>query len=376
MSNLILPQNIYCDEAGFTGNRMLDMQQPVFTYASIAMDPTEAEGLIEHIRRTHHVAAEELKGTKLAKSRAGRDVILDTLQLVRGRYLVTAYDKKLSLACKFFEYVFEPVLARNNRLFYENDFHKFIATLVYVNFLCNEEATVQIITQFERFMRSLVPQDAPIIFDGQASDICIHDAMADIASFIDGHRDIILQESTHVGDWVLDLSISALWSHLVHWGDHFDILHVLCDDSKPLRDLAPSLDIMVNRPTQVRARVLGRDRPLTFNMARSVEFGSSLEHPGVQLADVVSSALLQALTRSDEEWSQPFLHEMEPHIHEECILPDPSYMDLKTPGCAVNALILHELSQRAINGRDPLYRMEDWYAMGYSEVDRFLETID
>lgn len=376
MSNLILPKHIYCDEAGFTGNHMLDMQQPVFTYASVAMDPTEAKDLIEDIRRTHDVKVEELKGTKLAKSRAGRHVILHTLQLMSGFYLVTAYDKKLSLACKFFEYVFEPVLARNNKLFYENDFHKFIATLVYVNFLCNEEATVQIITQFERFMKSLVPQDAPIIFKGQASDICTHDALADIASFIDGYRDIILQESTYIGNWGLDLSISALWSHLAYWGDHFDILHVLCDDSKPLRDLAPALDIMVNRPVQKRARVLGKDRPLTFNMARSVEFGSSLEHPGVQLADVASSALLQALTRSDEEWSQPFLHEMERHIHDDCILPDPSYMDLKTPGCAVNALILHELSQRAISGLDPLYLMEDWYAIGHSEVDRLLETIN
>ena len=379
MSDLILPQHIYCDEAGFTGNRMLDMQQPVFTYASVAMDPTEAGGLIEHIRRMHHVEAEELKGTKLAKSRAGRRVILDTLQLMRGRYLVTAYDKKLSLACKFFEYVFEPVLARNNRLFYENDFHKFIASLVYVNFLCNEEAIVQIITQFERFMRSLDPQDAPVIFDGQARDIGIPDSLADIASFVDGYRDIILQESTHVNEWVLDLSISALWSHLAHWGECLDILHVLCDDSKPLRNLAPFLDVMVNRPDRKRVRVLGRDRPLTFNMAQSVEFGSSLEHPGVQLADVVSSALLQALTRSDEEWSQSFLYEMEPHIHEESILPDPSYlsyMDLKTPGGAVNALILHELGQRAIEGRDPLYCMEYWYAIGHSKADRLLEAID
>lgn len=368
MSNLILPQTIYCDEAGFTGNNMLDAQQPMFTYASVAMDQTEAMDLIVRIRQLHHIKARELKGAQLARSPAGRAVILDTLRLMRGRYLVTAYDKKLSLAGKFFEYVFEPVLARNNSLFYENDFHKFIATFVYMTFRCNEEPIVEIITQFERFMRSLNPQDAPIIFGGKTSDIDMREPLTNIAYFIDGYRDIILQESAYIGNWGLDLSLSALWSHLAHWGDCFDIIHVLCDDSKPLRDLAPDLDGLVNRPDKKRATICGKDRPLTFNMVRPVEFGSSMEEPGLQLADVASSAVLQARKHSGEEWAQPILDELERHLHEDCILPDPSYMDLTTPGCAVNALILHELGQRAIEGHDPVYRMEYYYAFGHSQV--------
>ena len=125
---------------------------------------------------------------------------------------------------------------------------------------------------------------------------------------------------------------------------------------------------MVNRLDKGRISICGKDRPLTFNMVRPMEFGSSLEEPGLQLADVASSALLQAMKHLGEEWAHSILQEIEPHRHEDCILPDPSYMDLTTPGCAVNALILHELGQRAIEGRDPLYRMEDWYAHGHSQV--------
>ena len=374
MSNLILPQTIYCDEAGFTGNNMLNTEQPIFTYASIAMDQTEARDLIVRIRQRHHIQARELKGAQLARSPAGRAVILETLQQMRGHYLVTAYDKKLSLACKFFEYVFEPVLARNNSLFYENDFHKFIATLVYMTFRCNEEPIVEIITQFEQFMRSLNPQDAPIIFGGRTSDIDMLDPLTNIAYFIDGYRDIILQESAHVGDWVLDLTTTALWSHLAHWGDCFDILQVLCDDSKPLRDFAPILDGMVNRPDKNRISICGKNRPLTFNMARPVEFGSSLEEPGLQLADVASSALLQARKHSGEEWAHSVLDEIEQHRHEDCILPDPSYMDLTTPVCAVNALILCELGLRAIEGYDPVHLMEYHYAHGHSQVHHLFRS--
>ena len=375
MNSLILPQDIYCDEAGFTGNRMLDAQQPMFIYASVAMEETEARELVAQIRRKHHIEAKELKGSRLARTRAGRDIILDTLQSMRGRYLVTAYEKKLSLACKFFEYIFEPVLAANNSLFYANDFNKFIATLVYVNFSCNEEAIVEIVSQFERFMRSLDPQDAPVIFGGQASDIAIHNSLSDITSFIDGYRDIILAETAQLDNWVLDLSISGLWTHLAHWGDHFDILRVLCDDSKPLQELTPVLDVMVNRTDKVRVKAFGKDRPLTFNLARPLEFDSSLEQPGLQLADVASSAFLQALICPDEKWSKVFLQEIEPHIHEDCILPDLSYMDLGTPGCAVNALILSELGERAANKDDPLDGMEDLYAIGHATVHYFLENL-
>lgn len=168
-------------EAGFTGNRLLDSQQPFFTYASVAMDEQEAKSLVERLKRDFRLQSDELKGARLMRSSQGRDAVLAALQHMRGHYLVTAYDKKLSLACKFFEYIFEPVLARNNRMFYENDFHKFIATLVYVNFVCSQAAIVDIVTQFER-MRSLDPTDAPIIFDTDPGDINIHPSLMDIAS--------------------------------------------------------------------------------------------------------------------------------------------------------------------------------------------------
>ena len=374
MGCIIIPQNIYCDEAGFTGDRLLDAQQTMFTYATVAMDPDEAQEIVAKIRSMHGVAAKELKGSKLAKSRRGRAAILDALKMMRGRYLVTAYDKKYVLACKFFEYVFEPVLAGNNRVFYENNFHKFIATLVYVNFICKEANTVLIVNQFERFMRTLNPNDAPLIFSGVLSTISMQDSLEDIALFIDGYRAQILQESNYVGNWVLDLSISALWTHLASWGEHFEILDVLCDDSKPLRHFGRSLDAMVNRPERKRVRMYGKDRPVTFNLAKSVKFGSSSEEAGLQLADIISSAILQAFKHRNETWSTSYLLEMESHIHEDCILPDVSYMDPATPSCAVNTLILRELGQRASEGRDPLQYIEEWYSIGHMEVNRFVDV--
>jgi len=196
-----LVQAIYCDEAGFTGNHLLDEQQPVFAYASVAIEQPEADRIVRRLLTDSPLPGTELKGARLAKSARGRAVILDALRFIRGRYIATAHHKKFSLACKFFEYVYEPVLARNNSLFYAHGFHRFVAALVYMNFILKDEPTENLVRQFEAFMRSLDPVDAPILFGGTATDAAGDEALLEVGRFIDGYRDVILKESRYVGEW-------------------------------------------------------------------------------------------------------------------------------------------------------------------------------
>lgn len=37
-----MAQTIYCDESGFTGNNLSDLDQPYFVYADVAITPEEA----------------------------------------------------------------------------------------------------------------------------------------------------------------------------------------------------------------------------------------------------------------------------------------------------------------------------------------------
>ena len=154
MTTQTLAHTIYCDEAGFTGNNLLDEQQPAFAYASVAIEETEADRIVRRLRKGSRLQASELKGARLAKSTRGRAAILDALGYIRGRYIATFHHKKFSLACKFFEYVYEPVLARYNSLFYKHGFHRFVAALIYMNFILKDEPTTNLVEQFEKFMRS------------------------------------------------------------------------------------------------------------------------------------------------------------------------------------------------------------------------------
>ena len=376
MTTQALAHTIYCDEAGFTGNNLLNEQQPGFAYASVAIKEPEADRIVCRLRKESSLQGSELKGARLAKSRRGRAAIVDALGSIRGRYIATYHHKKFSLACKFFEYVYEPVLARNNSLFYKHGFHRFVAALIYANFICKDEPTTALVEQFEKFMRSLDHTDAPILFTTTAAYAGANEALQDVGRFIDGYRSVIHKESQYIDGWALDLSTTALYAQIAQWGERFDVISVYCDESKPLRDQTPTLNAMVGRTERTSMLFGQKRRPLTFNLAQPIQLVSSATHAGVQLADVVSSALLQAKKAPESDWSQSVFAEVDPHLHKDCILPDLTPLDLSTPGGMVNCFILQELAERAEQGADPLHGMPELYQIAYAKAREFLLARD
>jgi hypothetical protein len=51
LNNDLNKMQIYCDESGFTGNRLLDADQPIFTFASVASNEEEAQFIVEKSSR-------------------------------------------------------------------------------------------------------------------------------------------------------------------------------------------------------------------------------------------------------------------------------------------------------------------------------------
>ena len=185
---------------------------------------------------------------------------------------------------------------------------------------------------------------------------------------------VILEESQYVGNWVLDLSLSALFPQIATWGERFDVIAVYCDDSKPLRELTPVLNAMVGRTERTSLIFDRKRRPLTFNLAQPIQLVSSATHAGVQLADLVSSALVKVSKEPKSDWSQAVFAEVQPHLHEDCVVPDLEPLDLRTPQGAVNRFVLRELAERAARGADPLSGMPEFYQVAYANVREFLSA--
>ena len=324
--------------------------------------------LVRRVRATHPVQMPELKAVKLLKSTRGRALIKDVLRELDGRYIVTLYDKRYSLASKLFEYIFEPVLQSNNALFYRHNFHRFVAMFFFM--LMRDKSIEGLAHEFEDFMRSLDPADAPSLFGSRGGNPMIEQ----ILRFIRGYNVTIARETRDLqglagGKWILDLTGSAIPSHLAAWGERHPLIEVVCDDSKPLRALAGAFDVMINRPDTVRVDMFGKRRTLTWNMSKPIAFASSASHFGVQIADLLAG-VTAAIPGGGPEMSE-FGEMVQGHLHEDCVLPDFGILELDREETAVNWLVLEDLAHRADNGLDPLDGMEMVFEFGKRSFPEF-----
>ena len=213
--------------------------------------------------------------------------------------LVFAANKKFALACKFFEYVFEPILASANSFFYGRNFHKFIANLLYASLIVRDASAEQMVEAFQRFMRTRDPAEIGAMLAFNPTDE--RDPIANMLTFAEAYHDKIgdesntLSSSDGVGKWVLDLTSSALFSLLGAWGERMEKLDVYCDKSKPLEADQSLFNAMIGRSERSYMTFGKRSAPITFDLTGPIKFVSSESNAGIQVADIVSGAVAYAM---------------------------------------------------------------------------------
>jgi hypothetical protein len=94
------------------------------------------------------------------------------LGAVEDRYVVSVHDKLLALCSWFFEYIYEPVFQDNPRLFCEKNLHRFEAMYAWLWMTDSESEARRAIKQFQKYMRSRDPADAPFLFDNPRPPVC------------------------------------------------------------------------------------------------------------------------------------------------------------------------------------------------------------
>lgn len=361
---------ISCDEAGFTGPKMLDDDQPVFAYTAIDLTPEDAAAIVAATRQKYRVQAPELKARGLRKRGNWSDIALDIAGQCEGRALIMVCDKRLNLGGKAFEYLFEPVLQANNTLFYRHNLHRFVMHGLYGALYKTGEPPHQIAEELQAFMRSFKPEDAPKLFAAsqareESSVIldCVLRFARGYAATIAAESQTLQPEQSLTGKWTLDLTTTALFSlTLQGWGLRYPSIELLCDDSKPLKDMAHVFDGWIGRTDRPAITDGRRETPIGMNLAGPMRFGSSLDHPTIQIADVLSGASADFIRRKDEREFAAFGPWLEQHLHPNHLLPDPELIDTSQLEPRVNLTVLRELARRADLGADPLAGMEDFYA--------------
>lgn len=354
------PPNIYLDESGFTGDNLSDSGQPFFAYASVALAESSASDLCAEMTSRFRIRSSELKGTNLVKSMKGRNAVSWLLKRIQGNSLVIVCDKRYALAGKFFEYIFEPVLARQSSLFYTIGFHEFVAAFLYFAPQMQEAEADGVLRNFETLMRTLDNRYLDAILSA-LDNVEIASPLGQILVFAQCHRERIAAEINQLRgmrntpQWHLELSVSAVNCLLGYWGERFPSLKVYCDQSKPLQaDLSsdPSLFAhLIGREDKAYIPFRKGTPSFIYNLAEPISLVDSKGSPGVQIADVIASSATYALRNPDDADAKDWLDFMDSKgIIAKMMMPVPELLDLEQKEPFTNAMVLLELVDRSVRG--------------------------
>jgi hypothetical protein len=303
---------IYCDESGFSGPNLYHDSAPHFVYAGIAIEPAEAAKAIERVKAFFKGFQGEIKFGKLTQSDKGR-AALDWLLTEHGHRVKIWYaNKKFATAGKFFEYVFEPVLADNSILFYRHNFHRFIANVLFAGLKWLDRQADELLADVQKMVqtgdatgmkRLLSPQEdlAP-----QAASV-----FDEISAFALGYRDRILEELNDLaevegaGVWIMDLTLTALCMVARSFATETPELTVVCDDSKPLKVSREVGEAIIQADFSSLHWQSGWVKGTQAALTAPLELvRSSKNTPGIQLSDLFAGMGRMILSSPEEELSK------------------------------------------------------------------------
>jgi hypothetical protein len=112
---------------------------------------------------------------------------------------------------------------------------------------------------------------------------------------------------------------------------------------------------------------------LTYSLAEPIAFRKSHEVPGLQLADVIASAVSYAMRNREDEEANSWLKKIDAsHSIEDTILPDFAHADVGRKDGIANSLLLMELVDRAEKGKPLLPGIESLYQRARRELPKIL----
>ncbi len=371
-------QEIYCDESGFTGNNLSDTNNTWFSYASVAVNHYEAEIFVNSLIQKYEIQNNELKFSKLKNSHRGQEAISEVLDTFCKQAKLAVHHKKYNLACKLFEYIFEPVLAEKNSIFYSLKFNQFISNFIYLFLQCKLETAEELFCSFEKMMRNQDIKELKVFFDLFYQSQETQDSLQDVTEYLSLINDFCIYHSntiseelnslkgTSTGKWILDLTCTSLASLLADWGQQFEELQVFCDQSKPLQEQPDFFNIMVGNKKKIYIDVGEKSFPASFNLKEKINYVDSKRHPGIQIADIFAGAskfvFQEGYIDNSKKISRLIKIRWTNYISncftDYSVIPDREHLDMSKISNQLNMALFYEIMDRTYNSEPILKEIE------------------
>lgn len=305
-------RKIYCDESGYTGNDLLEKNQPYFVYSGVCLDDKTTTEIISYIHNNYNIQNNEIKGKQLVNSEKGRRVIENIFENYANCARVVYADKKYTLACKIIEYAIEPFL-ESNGWFYGSRLNEYLAIELYFAFITSETSAENIFKELLLILRG-----KKTLEETTFQHLSINNSIIKwIVDIIGSNPQIVLDEIQDTnGDtlsWILNLTETSLLGILSEWSKNGERLKVTCDNSKIFND-SPLIESLNQRGLnsifiEYPAGNLG------FSLEEEIQTGDSKHFSELQIADIFSSALFYCLKNKESKFSKKILA----IVYKECI---------------------------------------------------------
>ena len=357
--------SIYCDESGQTGNRLTDQNsnQLFFVYSGVAIEEDAAQAVVTKVRDDFKLQGKELKVTNLSKHPAGQRALSYVLDTCAHNACVVYSNKKYALACKFFEQMIEPIINEHKSFFYRNGFHKYVAHLLFYSFEAQEEVSELLLTGLQNLFMSRNKTEAlgkfiQQIYQTSPKNVELRQIRQIITDNVGRiQEDITVLENEPFGKWILDLTMSSLFSVLCNFSERCDALEVYVDSSKPLKDNQETVDLLpaMFPGLQHDIQKLAPSKAAKFN-ATKVHTLQSDQSAGIQIAEVFAGTMAYVLNHPKTEISKEWSRILQPAISANGIVePETNLLEKNL----LNSAMLSELSVRTASKTRSLLSFEE-----------------
>jgi hypothetical protein len=282
---------IYCDETGNTGERLLDINQPLFVLASNDYSNEEARDLLVSLTSQD---APEVKFKVLKRTLAGQERLNSFLfdpRVNPTRIAVSMMNKRFMVFTKLVDIIMETVVHENGGDLYKDGANLATANMMYycLPALCGEQLVEAVLESFVNLIRRRDNNQVSLyIAAGQnLLAVCQHTEMKDfMKGFFD--KEIVKIWLPYLTQSEMDPAVPSLFRLIDTWGrrkaERFAVVH---DRSKPVIQ-SESFFMNAMAALNESSSLVGYDRrKFLFPLrASNLRHENSHETPQLQIADI------------------------------------------------------------------------------------------
>jgi hypothetical protein len=295
--------DVFLDESGYSGNNLLDDQQPIFSVATLGLPEAECGKLKQtHFRRSR---LPELKHSALARKPSGQQMVrafFDDVLSRPGAVRCYVLHKRTALVRKFVDHLIEPTLERLGVNLYEG--HRQIEYAIVIDRVVPALKGQEYYGKLMRLVHDLLAYRTPEALEQLRTFVCICDTVPQVeqlllpAKIYLSHAGAAAEVAAMPAD-NLDLSLAVALPVMSLWREDAgsqEPIHLYHDRSSAM-----------GRQSAWWAYLTAGDREAYGAVGSSIRFPIALDRTdfvdshnwaGIQLSDVLAGGFRRAF-----EWS-------------------------------------------------------------------------